>query len=258
MQNVERVVKAMRESQHSLDVGGWHKPINGATHVLDINSYESRLKGQAWDLDQPERFTQATWTQLDICDRKPWPYPDKYFDFVCCSHVLEDIRDPIWVVSELSRVGRAGYIECPSAAAELLIRQPLMSYLLHTDKGTIGCAHHRWLVEFQSHTSSIIFRLKPHDLMAQQRAVRFSKLHAVDYANCVSWLFWHEQVSAQEEIFDIGEWIDTVAVPEAHHLVSFAPIQRAKSKLQAAFDTSTKIPTFKQPNQGEGCKYPYF
>jgi hypothetical protein len=32
----------------------------------------------------------------------------------------EDIRDPIGVVSEISRVGRAGYIECASAVAELL------------------------------------------------------------------------------------------------------------------------------------------
>ena len=103
------VILRMKDAMRALDVGGWNKPLNAATHVLDINSYDSRLTGQAADPESTERFTKETWSQLDICDREPWPFPDKYFDFSTCSHVLEDIRDPVWVVSELSRVSKAGY-----------------------------------------------------------------------------------------------------------------------------------------------------
>ena len=171
MKNVEEVVERMGQVERSLDVGSWHKPMNSATHVIDINDYETRLSGQAQDKGRPERFTKETWLQRDICDRKPWPYPDNYFDFVCCSHVLEDIRDPIWVVSEISRVGRAGYLECPSAASELLVKQSLGSQILKTHKGVIGCAHHRWLVEFVSEKSEVIFRFKLHDLLRNDMVV---------------------------------------------------------------------------------------
>jgi len=43
----------------------------------------------------------------------------KEVDFVSCSHVLEDLRDPIRVCEEIVRVGKRGYIEVPSKTAEL-------------------------------------------------------------------------------------------------------------------------------------------
>jgi ubiquinone/menaquinone biosynthesis C-methylase UbiE len=45
----------------------------------------------------PEGFTRDTWVQRDICDHEPWPFEDRQFDFVVCSHTLEDVRDPVWV-----------------------------------------------------------------------------------------------------------------------------------------------------------------
>ena len=87
MQNIHKVVEMMRAAERSLDVGGWHRPLNGATHVLDVNDYDSRLTNLAWDLDGAERFARNTWVQRDACDRNPWPFPNNYFDFVCCTHV---------------------------------------------------------------------------------------------------------------------------------------------------------------------------
>jgi|GEM_PF-6902911 hypothetical protein len=253
---VEKVSKIMRESQHSLDVGGWHKPMNGATHVIDINDYDTRLIGQALDYGEAERFTKDTWLQRDICDREPWPYPDNYFDFVSCSHVLEDIRDPVWVVQEISRVGRAGYIECPNAPAELLVYQSLFSQIFKDPKKVIGCSHHRWLVDFKPEESSIIFRFKLHDLLENHRFVSVSEFHSVDWDNYASYIFWENQVIAKEEIFDIGEWIDSVALPKTKELVKFAPVERIKDKLSRLIQNSDRN-TYKQPNHGDGCKYPY-
>ena len=64
---------------------------------------------------------------------------DKQFDFVICSHTLEDIRDPLWVCSELIRVGKAGYIEVPSRVFE--------STLGVERAHTAGLSHHRWLID---------------------------------------------------------------------------------------------------------------
>ena len=94
MKGLRRVTELALKSERVLDVGGWYRPLNAATHVLDINGYETRRKAAALDPEQPERFDSTTWVCLDICDREPWPYPDKYFDFSVCSHTLEDIRDP--------------------------------------------------------------------------------------------------------------------------------------------------------------------
>ena len=67
----------------------------------------------------PARALQRdTWIQRDICDREPYPFDDDELDFVICSHTLEDVRDPIWVCSEMARIAKAGYIEVPSRLEE--------------------------------------------------------------------------------------------------------------------------------------------
>ena len=67
------------------------------------------------------------------------PFTDKSFDFVWCSHLLEDIRDPIRVCSEIVRVGKAGYIAVPSREIE--------SCFGIDDPKFCGFVHHRWLCE---------------------------------------------------------------------------------------------------------------
>jgi hypothetical protein len=120
-----------------LDVGGWETPFTRADWVIDALPYESRaLHGRQGE--GPERFTAETWVQRDICDRDPWPFDDKQFDFALCGHTLEDVRDPIWVCSELIRVARAGYIEVPSRLEE-------QSYGFQGP--WVGWDHHRWLVD---------------------------------------------------------------------------------------------------------------
>ena len=47
------------------------------------------------------------------------PFPDKSFDFVYARHVLEDMWNPFALCAEMSRVGKAGYIETPSPITEL-------------------------------------------------------------------------------------------------------------------------------------------
>ena len=81
---------------------------------------------------------RETWVTRDICAREPWPFEDGAFDFVVCSHTLEDLRDPVWVCGELQRVARAGYIEVPSRLEE-------QSW--NVQGPWVGWGHHHWLID---------------------------------------------------------------------------------------------------------------
>src|SRR3989338_4733877 len=97
----------IKSTDQVLDVGGWHAPLNRANFVIDILPYETRNKNGAISKDiwPDEFFSKKTFLKLDLCEKKAWQFPNKYFDFVFCVHTLEDLRDPIWVCQEILRVG---------------------------------------------------------------------------------------------------------------------------------------------------------
>jgi hypothetical protein len=173
------------------DVGGWAAPLNRADWVLDLMPYETRgglVRGGFGP--PPERFTAATWVQRDMCDREPWPWPDGFFDFAVCVTTLEDIRDPVAVCAELSRVARAGYIEVPTLWAELL----------HCWEGPyLGFEHHRWLCEMED--GGLVFMHKPHSIHADRRLRvhrRWTREMAVD--DHLQGLFWEGGLPARERV----------------------------------------------------------
>lgn len=147
---LERVERDLPDDALVLDVGGWAKPLARADWVIDVMPYETRgMLGR--DGDGDERFSSSTWVVRDICDREPWPFEDGQFDFVVCSHVLEDVRDPLFVAAELQRVARAGYVEVPSRLDEQTwgVQGPW-----------VGWGHHHWLIEL--HGDRFDFLFKPH------------------------------------------------------------------------------------------------
>src|SRR5687767_7520530 len=146
-----------------LDVGAWASPFNRAQWILDGEPFETRgyyrtFGGPASQGGEREWFSKETWVQRDICAREPWPFSDKQFDFVVCSHTLEDIRDPLWVCSELRRVARAGYIEVPSRLEE---------QTWGVQGNFVGWTHHRWLIDVTDRR--IDFTQKVHGLHGRPR-----------------------------------------------------------------------------------------
>lgn len=138
---VRKVEEICRNAKRVLDVGGWWKPLRCATHVIDILPYETRGGGGWIGSGDRERFTAETWTVMDICSG-PWPFPDKFFDFVYCGQTLEDVRDPIAVCREIIRVGKRGLIEVPSIWIECQYGVDAAP-----DSTTYpGYERHRWLV----------------------------------------------------------------------------------------------------------------
>jgi len=131
-----------------VDIGAWGRPFTRADWVIDLMPYETRgLYGQ--DGEPPERFSADTWIQRDICDREPFPFEDGQVDFVICSHTLEDVRDPLWVCSEMRRIAKNGYIEVPSRLEE-------QSFGFQGP--WVGWGHHHWLIEVQGDRIEFVFK----------------------------------------------------------------------------------------------------
>ncbi len=164
LDNVEKVLKSIRPDDVVLDVGGWASPFNRANWILDSQPYETR--GFYREVGLPpaqggerEFFTKDTWVQRDICEKTPWPFKDKCFDFSICSHTLEDVRDPLYVCSELIRVSKRGYIEVPSRLWE--------SCRGAENREIAGLSHHRWLIEIED--NHIQFTMKYHMIHGDPR-----------------------------------------------------------------------------------------
>ncbi len=140
---INKVLSKIKDGDKVLDIGGWARPLNRANFVIDYMPHESRGVGGYWG-EGEEYFNKNTWVEWDVCDRKPFPFKDKEFDFVFCSHLLEDIRDPLWVCFEMNRIGKAGYIETPSRVVE---SHKNIGGKWNLNKYVTGYSHHRWYVE---------------------------------------------------------------------------------------------------------------
>ena len=192
----ERIVAMLGDEARVLDVGGWAAPFNPATHMLDVMPYATRggLVPGGYG-PGPERFSEDSWVIRDMCDREPWPWPDDFFDFSICVTTLEDIRDPIWVCSELSRVSKAGYVEVPTVIAELVYSRT---------GACVGMPHHRWLCEIEH--DGLVFLHKAHTLNGDWRVrvvPRWASQMTLD--DHLQGLFWEAKLPARERVV-IGDY----------------------------------------------------
>lgn len=103
-----------------------HCPVARDDLVLEVGSggnpyYRANVLCDAYIETRERHFVPLVHdrpTVLGFVERLP--FRDDAFDFVIASHVLEHSRDPERFLSEIQRVGRAGYIEVPDAFMERL------------------------------------------------------------------------------------------------------------------------------------------
>ncbi len=127
-----------------LDIGPGHNPFHGATHLLEIDVKEGRERGLQ-KMHVPDSM------KLIVGDVSALPFPDRSFDFVYASHILEHVVDPAVACREIVRVGSAGYVETPSPFLE----QGLALW----DEDSPEHWIHRWLV-FVSDGNRLVFEPK--------------------------------------------------------------------------------------------------
>jgi hypothetical protein len=108
-----------------LDAGGgfnqWMSDI--VTDVIDINprNINSKLNIVIGDINE-----DLVWSN----------FKENEFDFSICTHTLEDIRDPKFVIEQLSRVSKCGFIAVPNRFVEFRNVE---------DSEYLGYGHHRWV-----------------------------------------------------------------------------------------------------------------
>ncbi len=189
--SARRILAQLGAEDVVLDVGGWAQPFERADWVLDLLPHETRGIYGYDRATADERFTPQTWVQRDICDREPWPWPDDHFDFAICSHTLEDVRDPVWVCAELSRVAKAGYVEVPSRLEE-------QSLGVHGPWA--GWSHHHWLCDVVDGRLEIVF--KPpmvHFRESDQFPAGFQETLTPEQR--VHSIWWQDEIECVERIF---------------------------------------------------------
>lgn len=190
---LERLETVVADDALVLDVGGWGAPLNRADWVLDAQPYDTRGPEGSHG-EGRERFTARTWVTRDICDRRPWPFRDQQFDFAVCVMTLADVRDPIWVCQELSRVARAGYVEVPTIVAELLQHA-------NDDGGGqhLGLEQRRWFVQMEG--GELVFVHKSHGIH-HDWALRISSRwqERMTVADERQGLFWDAALPARERL----------------------------------------------------------
>lgn len=106
-----------------LDVGGASGPWSIATHIADIQEGQSFVG--------------------DICRMDVWDKIRKFsanWDLVLCTHTLEDIRDPGFVIDQINSICKTGFIAIPHKHSEL--------GRIDSDY-YVGYCHHRWVFTFQ-------------------------------------------------------------------------------------------------------------
>lgn len=112
-----------------LDVGGsWNSYLkNYITHTFDL--FDPRLPGVHWFKGNLNSY--ESWKEI-------FDYVEKNgkFDFVNCTHVLEDIAYPEATLKYMPMVGKQGFIAVPSKFWELERRQLFR-----------GGHHHRWILD---------------------------------------------------------------------------------------------------------------
>ena len=129
MFNIDRVFWALRKVRLPidskalvLDVGSGGNPFPRSDVLLDRLTGDDHRNGESMMIDRTCVFGDAA----------RMPFKDNAFDFVIASHILEHMSHPEIFISELQRVGKAGYIETPNALFERL--QPFHIHCLEIVK----------------------------------------------------------------------------------------------------------------------------
>ena len=105
-----------------LDVGSGHNPHPRANVITDKFTESNYHRRADIKVLGHQRFVEA--------DGESLPFKDKEFDYVICCHVVEHVDDPAVFLNELSRVGKAGYLEAPSLIGEFLVPKESHQWVL--------------------------------------------------------------------------------------------------------------------------------
>jgi uncharacterized protein YbaR (Trm112 family) len=110
-----------------LEVGPGQEPHPRADVVVDKYVTDDFERTGALDVSKP----------LVVADGQRLPFADRTFTYTLALHVLEHASDPATFAGELSRVGRAGFVQVPTRISELTFGWPYHPWLIDRDGDTL-------------------------------------------------------------------------------------------------------------------------
>jgi len=141
---VDLYIEELKESKPNLTVidvgGGINSWCKHTTHVVDI--FVDPGSKDEFVQTHPDRI----FFDFDITQRDNWKqvldYVDENgkFDYVICTHTLEDIFNPSLVCDMLQKIAKRGFVSVPSKYAEYLRFEQWYGV-----KGYRGFFHHKWI-----------------------------------------------------------------------------------------------------------------
>lgn len=102
----------IKRKDHVLEIGSGHNPMYRSNVLTDKFTSDNSHRCGEICIFPHQRFITAEGEHL--------PFKEKEFDYVVCNQVLEHAEDPAQFITEITRVGKRGYIETPSMLGELM------------------------------------------------------------------------------------------------------------------------------------------
>jgi SAM-dependent methyltransferase len=130
-------LRSRKSSLSVLDIGAAANPWLGdlLTDALDFFGVDRgglEIRSHVGDVNKSDSFAQ---------------FADKQFDFVVCTHTLEDVREPEVAIREMQRIAKAGFVSVPNRHTELSNLRKFRPFGKPWARGGfhLGFAHHRWV-----------------------------------------------------------------------------------------------------------------
>jgi hypothetical protein len=166
------------------------KKASGKFTVIDVggsaNNWCSKYVDAIVDFNTPSGIHDGIrFFKMDITHPASWMEIEEYvklngkFDFSICTHTLEDIMNPGFVIEKLAEISDGGYIAVPSKFRELS----------KIEGNWRGYIHHRWIFT----NSNGVFKGFP-KINYIEREDKFDKVANLSNNSCDLSFFWDTTV----------------------------------------------------------------
>ncbi len=142
-------VKSIKKTDRVLEIGPGGTPHERADVFLDLDPKYFKDDDEAL-YQRGAAPPLKTDKPIVYYDGKNFPFKDKEFDYVICSHVIEHVEDIAAFVKELFRITDKGYIEFPTILYDYIYDIPVHPNFVYYDKKDRTL---RWLKKAQTNFS---------------------------------------------------------------------------------------------------------
>ena len=113
-------VKSVDPDDYVLEIGPGGTPHPRSDIFLELRFDDPAVAAGQRGFAPPLKTTK----EIVFYDGGRFPFHDKEFDYIICSHVLEHVDDVDAFVSEIVRVGKKGYLEYPTVYYDYIYNFP--------------------------------------------------------------------------------------------------------------------------------------